>query len=63
MVFYFLPQYTQVVLLSATVSAGVLEVTERFMRDPIGISHKPGAGVDFDLKLQAGFLLILLARN
>ena len=43
MVFYFLPQYTQVVLLSATVSAGVLEVTERFMRDPIGISRKPGA--------------------
>lgn len=39
-VFQLLPQDTQVVLLSATMPADVLEVTKKFMRDPIRILVK-----------------------
>ena len=39
-VFKNLPQEVQVVLLSATMPADVLEVTDRFMRDPIRILVK-----------------------
>ena len=39
-VFQHLPQETQVVLLSATMPADVLEVTKKFMRDPIRILVK-----------------------
>lgn len=39
-VFQHLPQDTQVVLLSATMPADVLEVTKKFMRDPIRILVK-----------------------
>lgn len=39
-VFQLLPQDTQVVLLSATMPADVLEVTKKFMRDPIKILVK-----------------------
>lgn len=39
-VFQLLPQETQVVLLSATMPADVLEVTKKFMRDPIRILVK-----------------------
>ncbi|KAK3095927.1 hypothetical protein FSP39_020972 [Pinctada imbricata] len=39
-VFRFMPQETQVILLSATMPAEVLEVTKRFMRDPIRILVK-----------------------
>ena len=39
-VFQLLPQDTQVVLLSATMPAEVLEVTKKFMRDPIRILVK-----------------------
>ncbi|KAF9641982.1 DEAD-domain-containing protein [Thelephora ganbajun] len=35
-----LPQGTQVVLLSATMSTDVLEVTEKFMREPVGTLAK-----------------------
>lgn len=39
-VFQLLPQDTQVVLLSATMPADVLEVTKKFMRDPVRILVK-----------------------
>lgn len=39
-VFQFLPQDTQVVLLSATMPSDVLEVSKKFMRDPIRILVK-----------------------
>jgi len=39
-VFQLLPQDTQVVLLSATMAADVLEVTKKFMRDPVRILVK-----------------------
>lgn len=39
-VFQHLPQDTQVVLLSATMPADVLEVTKKFMREPIRILVK-----------------------
>ena len=39
-VFRQLPENTQVILLSATMPADVLEVTKRFMRDPIRILVK-----------------------
>ena len=39
-VFQLLPAETQVVLLSATMPAGVLEVSKKFMRDPIRILVK-----------------------
>lgn len=39
-VFQLLPQDTQVVLLSATMPAEVLEVTKKFMRDPVRILVK-----------------------
>jgi translation initiation factor 4A len=39
-VFQLLPQETQVVLLSATMPADVLEVTKKFMRDPVRILVK-----------------------
>ncbi|CAJ0583868.1 unnamed protein product, partial [Mesorhabditis spiculigera] len=39
-VFKFMPQDVQVVLLSATMPADVLDVTQRFMRDPIRILVK-----------------------
>ena len=39
-VFQLLPQDTQVVLLSATMPTDVLEVTKKFMRDPIRILVK-----------------------
>jgi translation initiation factor 4A len=38
--FQLLPQETQVILLSATMPAEVLEVTKKFMRDPIRILVK-----------------------
>ena len=38
--FQLLPQDTQVVLLSATMPADVLEVTKKFMRDPVRILVK-----------------------
>ena len=40
LVFQLLPQDTQVVLLSATMPADVLEVTKKFMRDPVRILVK-----------------------
>lgn len=40
LVFQLLPQDTQVVLLSATMPADVLEVSKKFMRDPIRILVK-----------------------
>jgi translation initiation factor 4A len=39
-VFQALPHYTQVVLLSATMPDNVLEVTKKFMRDPVRIVVK-----------------------
>ena len=39
-IFQFLPQSTQVVLLSATMPQDVLEVTQKFMRDPVRILVK-----------------------
>jgi translation initiation factor 4A len=39
-IFQFLPQSTQVVLLSATMPQDVLEVTNKFMRDPVRILVK-----------------------
>ena len=39
-VFQLLPPSTQVVLLSATMPADVLEVTTKFMRDPVRILVK-----------------------
>jgi translation initiation factor 4A len=39
-VFQLLPQDTQVVLLSATMPSDVLEVTKKFMRDPVRILVK-----------------------
>ena len=39
-IFRFLPPNTQVVLLSATMPADVLEVTQKFMRDPVRILVK-----------------------
>lgn len=39
-IFQLLPPTTQVVLLSATMPADVLEVTTKFMRDPVRILVK-----------------------
>ncbi len=49
-IYHYLPPTTQVVLLSATIPDNVLEITAKFMTDPIRVLVKPGAMIPEGIK-------------